>query len=347
MNILHCVGARPNFVKVAPVIAALKSYPSITQTLIHTGQHYDDEMSRNFFTELSIPTPNVNLHVTNRTNGTVQVANIMCSVRPVLENYNPDLVMVYGDVNSTLACALVAAQLNLRIAHVEAGLRSFDRTMPEELNRIVTDRVSDLLFVSERSALGNLHDEGRMENFGVHFVGNVMIDTLVKMLPKARAFTGDVDEYILVTLHRPRNVDDTVRLSVIVDQLNKLSEHYKIIFPAHPRTREAMKSMTPKFMLRSPMGYWQFIVALNGAKVVITDSGGVQDEAAYLGRPCLTVRPVTERPITLSYGNALVTPNGIAQFATSLALEYVSDGQKPEKWDGKAAERIVEVIVNE
>ncbi len=309
--ICHVVGARPNFMKAAPVMRALTSYPSVRQILVHTGQHYDVNMSDVFFQQLGMPAPDVNLQVGSGSHAQ-QTAAVMSQFEPVATEKKPSLVMVYGDVNSTIAAALVCAKLAIPVAHVEAGLRSFDRTMPEEINRVLTDQISDLLFTPSEDGNRNLAREGISAD-RVHLVGNVMIDTLVRMLPHARV--PDIDlppRYILVTLHRPSNVDDLPWLEQLLQTLAVLSDHAPVLFPVHPRTAKALNDL-PKRMgaeqvrLLEPLPYLPFLALLQKASLVITDSGGIQEETTFLGIPCLTVRENTERPITVECGtNVLV-----------------------------------------
>lgn len=372
MKILHVVGARPNFVKTAPLMAEMARHAeAFEQVLIHTGQHYDDNMSRIFFEDLDIPAPDHYLNVGGGAGGgthSEQTARIMLAFEPVLLQHRPDWVIVVGDVNSTLACALVCAKLGVRVAHVEAGLRSWDRTMPEEINRLLTDQVSDLLFTPSRDADANLLREG-IPPRQIHFVGNVMIDTLVRMLPKALerpvlAGLGLVSgSYVLVTLHRPSNVDHPQTLQEILAALEQISQHWPVIFPVHPRTRKNIELFgqtrsdtvprpgdRPGFRLLEPLGYLDFLALVNSAAFVLTDSGGIQEETTYLGVPCLTVRPNTERPVTIQAGtNRLVDSTSPSILR---AVEQVSPGKRaglcpPEFWDGAAARRIVQVMLEQ
>lgn len=311
-RILHVVGARPNFMKIAPIMREMAKYPdSLEQILVHTGQHYDANMSQIFFDELDLPRPDVNLEVGSGSHAQ-QTALIMQRFEPVLLDYRPDWILVPGDVNSTVACALVASKVGVKVAHVEAGLRSFDRSMPEEINRVVTDHLADLLFTTEPSANENLRREGIPED-KIRFVGNTMIDTLVRLLPKAEArWPGlqarfGLERYVLVTLHRPSNVDDPTTLSEIMAALSDISRQITVIFPMHPRTRQRVASLdialpVDGLMLIEPLGYLDFLVLEAHASLVLTDSGGVQEETTYLGVPCLTARPNTERPVTIKSG---------------------------------------------
>jgi UDP-N-acetylglucosamine 2-epimerase (non-hydrolysing) len=351
MLICHVVGARPNFMKAAPVMRALAGYPSIRQILVHTGQHYDLNMSEIFFQQLELPTPDFNLQVGSGSHAQ-QTAAIMRQLEPILVEAKPSLVMVYGDVNSTIAAALVASKLGIRVAHVEAGLRSFDRSMPEEINRVLTDQISDLLFTPSEEGNRNLAREGIPDD-RVHLAGNVMIDTLVRMLPRARLPAIDLpDRYILVTLHRPSNVDDIPWLEHMLATLDELSDHNSVLFPVHPRTRKALVSsseLEARLRLMEPQPYLEFLALEQRATLVITDSGGIQEETTFLGVPCLTVRENTERPITIEYGtNQLV---GRDLDLLSEAAHRILGGQKkqgrvPPLWDGHAAERIAGIVAS-
>jgi len=353
MHILHVVGARPNFMKVAPVLRALATRSGIQQTLVHTGQHYDANMSDVFFEQLGMPAPDVNLEVGSGSHAQ-QTAQIMSKFELVVLERKPDFVVVYGDVNSTVAAALVCAKLMVRVAHVEAGLRSYDRTMPEEINRIVTDRLADLLFTPSTDGDENLIREG-VDQGRIHFVGNVMIDTLIRMLPAARkCIPAELPErYALVTLHRPANVDDLDWLSSMLQTLGDIGEGMAVLFPVHPRTRQRLAEAKldrvngDRLRLMEPLPYLDFLALQTRATVVITDSGGIQEETTFLGVPCLTVRENTERPVTISAGtNVLVgrSPARIrAAVADVLAGNWVK-GRVPELWDGHAAERIAAII---
>jgi UDP-N-acetylglucosamine 2-epimerase (non-hydrolysing) len=354
--ICHVVGARPNFMKAAPVMRALTSYPSVRQILVHTGQHYDVNMSDVFFQQLGMPAPDVNLQVGSGSHAQ-QTAAIMSQFEPVVTEKNPSLVMVYGDVNSTIAAALVGAKLGISVAHVEAGLRSFDRTMPEEINRVLTDQISDLLFTPSEDGNRNLAREGISAD-RVHLVGNVMIDTLVRMLPHARV--PDIDlppRYILVTLHRPSNVDDLPWLDQLLQTLAELSDRAPVLFPVHPRTAKALNDVSKsdvsrkfgagRLRLLEPLPYLPFLALQQKASLVITDSGGIQEETTFLGVPCLTVRENTERPITVECGtNVLVGRDlGLLREAAHRILGgEKKQGTVPALWDGRAAERIAEIV---
>jgi UDP-N-acetylglucosamine 2-epimerase (non-hydrolysing) len=357
MHFLHVVGARPNFMKVAPVYRAIASHGA-SQTLLHTGQHYDAQMSDVFFRQLEIPEPDVNLNVGSGTHAQ-QTAQIMRAFEPVVLERKPDVVLVYGDVNSTVAAALVCAKLNIRVAHVEAGLRSFDRTMPEEINRLVTDQLADLLFTPSPDGDENLLHEG-VAREKIHFVGNVMIDTLARLLPSARALVPQLRQrlpvdcsFILVTLHRPSNVDDEASLREIVSALNLLSRDVQILFPVHPRTRKLLDQInfkpSERFRWIEPLGYLEFLALQSCATAVITDSGGIQEETTFLQTPCITVRENTERPVTVSQGTNVLVGHDLALLQAK-ALEAIAgkwkNGRVPDKWDGNAAERIAAILTN-
>ncbi|MGO9402541.1 MAG: non-hydrolyzing UDP-N-acetylglucosamine 2-epimerase [Terriglobales bacterium] len=355
MNVFHVVGARPNFMKVAPVMNALRTREHIVQTLVHTGQHYDANMSDVFFEQLGIPAPDVNLAVGSGTHAR-QTAEIMTRFEPVLLERKPDLVLVYGDVNSTVAAALVCAKLAVRVGHVEAGLRSFDRTMPEEINRLVTDQLADLLFTPSEDADVNLKKEG-IPAEKIFRVGNVMIDSLVKLLPAARrqSLNGfclpQSQRYALVTLHRPANVDDGAILKRILQSLLEVSQDLSVVFPAHPRTSKRIADFglhAGQLQVLDPVSYVEFLGLQSRATVVITDSGGIQEETTYLGIPCLTLRENTERPITISLGtNVLVgrDPDKLRVELSRILAGQAKKGTIPPLWDGHAGERIADVLV--
>jgi len=345
--------------KTAPIMAEMARFPEqIEQILVHTGQHYDANMSDVFFEDLGLPTPTHFLGVGSGSHAE-QTARVMMAFEPTVKAYQPDWVVVVGDVNSTIACALVCVKLGIRVAHVEAGLRAFDKTMPEEINRILTDQISDILFTPSRDGDQNLLREGIIPQ-KICFVGNVMIDTLVQMLPKAEQrwehlrASLDVDEFALVTLHRPSNVDDPMNLNALLDGLATISHKLPVIFPVHPRTKSRIEAMSgkkysSKIRLIEPRGYIDFLSLQQHAKLVITDSGGVQEETTYLGVPCLTVRPNTERPITLTQGtNRLVNPTteALVFAAESVLRSDPQLGHIPELWDGKTAQRIVSHLLN-
>jgi UDP-N-acetylglucosamine 2-epimerase (non-hydrolysing) len=356
MFILHVVGARPNFMKAAPVLRALNEKPGLCQNLVHTGQHYDQSMSEVFFRQLGMPAPDYNLEVGSGSHAQ-QTAAVMSAFEPLVLDRKPDVVLVYGDVNSTVAAALVCSKLGIRVGHVEAGLRSRDRTMPEEINRLLTDQLSDLLFTPSGDASENLLREG-VDPDKIHLVGNVMIDTLVRLLPCAEQHRSDGSSpYALVTLHRPSNVDDPYWLRQLIDMLSDISEQLTIIFPVHPRTRERLLELRlnvearARLKLMDPVPYLEFLALQRHAAVVITDSGGVQEETTFLGVPCLTVRDNTERPITLTLGTNRLVGRDLRRLrdAVEESLRARKHGATPHVrvplWDGHAAERIANVIV--
>jgi UDP-N-acetylglucosamine 2-epimerase (non-hydrolysing) len=349
MHVLHVVGARPNFMKAAPVMRALRDH-GVEQTLVHTGQHYDANMSDVFFSQLAMPAPDVNLEVGSGSHAR-QTGEIMSRFEPVLQERWPDIVLVYGDVNSTMAATLVSSKLLVRVGHVEAGLRSFDRTMPEEVNRVVTDQLSDFLFTPSEDGDLNLHREG-VPAEKIHRVGNVMIDSLVRLLPLAeqQKMNGLPPRYALVTLHRPSNVDDPASLRGILESLLEISADLGIVFPVHPRTRQRIREFgidVARLHLLEPLPYIEFLALQRGAVAVITDSGGIQEETTYLGVPCITLRTTTERPITVSMGtNVLAGQDGAT---LKVELRKVLDGKAksgaiPPLWDGKAGERIAKIL---
>jgi UDP-N-acetylglucosamine 2-epimerase (non-hydrolysing) len=362
MKILNVVGARPNFMKIAPLMAEYGRHEKIHAILVHTGQHYDEIMSKLFFSELSIPEPDVNLEVGSGSHA-VQTAEIMKRFEPVLINYKPDVVVVVGDVNSTIACGLVAVKLGARLVHVEAGLRSGDRTMPEEINRLLTDSISDLLFCTEQSGVDNLLAEG-ISARKIHLVGNVMIDTLNKNIQKAResnilsVLNLNGNDFAVLTLHRPSNVDDPVIFGRILDALTIIQNDMPVIFPIHPRTRKNLVSCSlgkrleemPGFRLTDPLGYLDFLKLMSNAKVVLTDSGGIQEETAILNIPCLTLRENTERPITTEIGTNQIVgtdPTAIIQAYNRAVNGAWRKSVLPPLWDGCAAERIVRILLEE
>jgi UDP-N-acetylglucosamine 2-epimerase (non-hydrolysing) len=350
MKVFHVVGARPNFMKVAPVLSALKGHHNVVQTLVHTGQHYDVKMSDVFFEQLGIPFPDINLAVGSGSHAR-QTAEIMVRFEPVVVEQKPDLVLVYGDVNSTVAAALVCAKLGVHVGHVEAGLRSFDRTMPEEINRLVTDQLADMLFTPSEDGDENLRKEGIAAD-KIFRVGNVMIDSLVRLLPAARKIKHDnlPDRYALVTLHRPANVDDSATLKGILESLLEVNRDLKVVFPAHPRTRQRIAEfgLSPgQLLVLDPLPYVDFLALQTRATVVITDSGGIQEETTYLGIPCLTVRENTERPITISMGTNVLVGRDRAKLRAELSKVLAGKAKKgtiPPLWDGKAGERIAEIV---
>jgi UDP-N-acetylglucosamine 2-epimerase (non-hydrolysing) len=354
LRVLHVVGARPNFMKTAALMHAMRARPEdFEQLLVHTGQHYDQKMSQVFFDELGLPQPDAYLGVGSGSHA-LQTARAMTAFEPVLAEMRPDVVVVVGDVNSTLACALVASKLGVPVAHVEAGLRSFDRTMPEEINRILTDQVADFLFTPSPDGDENLQREG-IPKEKIHFVGNVMIDTLIRLLPRAEPgpvlhrFGLFPETFVLVTLHRPSNVDDDRPLREIMKALGEIANVRPVVFPVHPRTSARMQylGLIPgdRIRLVEPLGYLDFLALQRSAYLVMTDSGGVQEESTFLGIPCLTLRPNTERPITLTTGtNRLVDSEYGPIMAAVLATTRQDRHAPPELWDGHAAERISTIL---
>lgn len=354
VRILSVVGARPNLVKLAPVVRALASRPVVEHLVVHTGQHYDASMSGTFFEELEIPAPHANLEVGSGTHAQ-QTAAVLERFEPICRDTRPDWVLVYGDVNSTVAAALVAAKLGVRVAHVEAGLRSYDRTMPEEHNRVVTDHLSDLLFAPSRDAVNNLLHEGiAIERLS--FVGNVMIDTLVRVLSRARALCTAsrlgvaIGQFALVTLHRPANVDNPKVFLELCDGLAEIHRHMPVVFPIHPRSRARLRewdtvSRLADVCLVNPLPYAAMLDLIDTARLVITDSGGVQEESTFLGVPCLTVRPNTERPITITEGtNRLVPATRDELVEAALGPVERRVPAQLDRWDGRASERLVAVL---
>jgi UDP-N-acetylglucosamine 2-epimerase (non-hydrolysing) len=358
LRIVHIVGARPNFMKIAPIIRAFERTGEVDQALVHTGQHYDEELSRYFFEDLGLPRPDVDLGVGSGSHG-LQTGRVMIALEPVLARDRPDWVFTVGDVNSTVAAALVAAKLGIRVAHVEAGLRSGDWTMPEEINRVVTDRLSDALFTTEASADANLAREG-VPAERIHFVGNVMIDTLeqhrerASRLKVAEGMGLDTGSYLLVTLHRPSNVDDPDRLAALLLALGEIvvGTGHPVVIPLHPRTSVRIRELNLEELLEPltilpPLGYLEFLGLMQGAAGVVTDSGGIQEETTVLGVPCVTVRPNTERPVTLIHGtNRLFDgdPHGLLDVVRE-SLIAGRPAVRPPLWDGHAAERIAAITL--
>jgi UDP-N-acetylglucosamine 2-epimerase (non-hydrolysing) len=359
LRIVNVVGARPNLMKIAPLMEAYGQAPEIEPLLVHTGQHYDANMSELFFRQLGIPEPDLNLEVGSASHA-VQTAEIMKAFEPVVLRERPDAVLVVGDVNSTIACGLVAVKLGVKLVHVEAGLRSFDREMPEEINRVLTDAISELLFCTEASGVANLLREGVAAQ-KIHLVGNVMIDTLLRH--RARAETSRILEalslpaggYAVLTLHRPSNVDDPAVLAKLLDVLEVVLAEQPLVFPVHPRTRQKLAQFglasrveaQPNLRLVDPLGYLDFLKLMAHARVVLTDSGGIQEETTILGVPCLTLRENTERPVTVELGsNRLVgaDPQRILAAYREIASGGGAAGRTPPLWDGGASARIVEVL---
>jgi UDP-N-acetylglucosamine 2-epimerase (non-hydrolysing) len=362
LKVINVVGARPNFMKVAPIVEEMKRRErEFTPLVVHTGQHYDADMSDAFFRDLELPEPDVHLEVGSASHA-AQTAAVMERFEPVVLRERPDWVVVVGDVNSTLACALVCSKLGVKVAHVEAGLRSRDRTMPEEINRLLTDQIADLLFTPSADADQNLLNEG-IPAERIRLVGNIMIDSLLKHLPRARQSTIRQDlqlnEYAVVTLHRPSNVDDSRTLKRILDALEEIGRRIPVIFPVHPRTIKMITEMESAsrlldgangVLLIQPLGYLDFLQLFSGARIVLTDSGGIQEETTVLGIPCLTLRENTERPITIEMGtNQLVGRDPqkiIAAFRASLDdTSHSSDHRVPPLWDGHTAQRIVSSLL--
>ncbi len=357
-KILCVVGARPNFMKIAPLMAAIRRPDSgLKATLVHTGQHYDEAMNDQFFSDLGIPAPDINLEVGSGSHA-VQTADIMRRFEPVVDSEQPAAVLVVGDVNSTIACALVAAKKGVPVIHVEAGLRSFDRTMPEEINRVLTDQISDLLFITETLARDNLQREGIAAE-RVHFVGNVMIDTLHHNL--ARAVPAHLTlapvaypEFAVLTLHRPSNVDDAVILRQLLETVVEISQKIPVVFPLHPRTRKQIGQHGldallegPNLKVLPPLGYLQLLGLMKEARLFLTDSGGIQEETTALGTPCITLRHNTERPITVEQGTNTIVGQD-RQRILAAVQDILEGGGKagriPEYWDGQASQRIVAIL---
>jgi UDP-N-acetylglucosamine 2-epimerase (non-hydrolysing) len=363
IKIICVCGARPNFMKIAPIMKAFNKKGKFNTLLVHTGQHYDEKMSRLFFDELGIPKPDINLEVGSGSHA-VQTAEIMKRFEPIVLDFVPDYCLVVGDVNSTIGSGLVAVKLGVKLIHVEAGLRSFDRTMPEEINRVLTDSISNLLFVTEQSGIDNLKNEGVNSN-KVHLVGNVMIDTLLANRTKAEKSVIleklglGRKGYSIITLHRPSNVDDVDNFAKIITAFERIQKDIKLVFPIHPRTRnniegselgdrvEAMENL----ILLDPVGYLDFLKLTSNAAFVMTDSGGIQEETTILGVPCMTLRENTERPITITEGtNRLVhidTDDILNNYNEIKATDFECGGNIPKFWDGKAAERIASIIAGD
>jgi UDP-N-acetylglucosamine 2-epimerase (non-hydrolysing) len=366
MKIVNVVGARPNLMKIAPIVSALGKHPNVfEQMLVHTGQHYDERMSSLFFDQLGLPRPDIDLEVGSASHA-VQTARVMTAFEQVCLRARPDLVIVVGDVNSTLACALTAKKLGIRVAHIEAGLRSWDMTMPEEINRLCTDAICDLLFTTDRFANDNLRNEGISET-RIHYVGNVMVDTLARHRPEAQKLDLmkrlglEAGRFATLTLHRPSNVDDREVLIGILEAVHELAHECPVVFPIHPRTRKMVEQFGLSSLfsagekvegvwITEPLGYLEFLHLNSHARMVLTDSGGLQEETTVLGVPCITLRFNTERPITCTEGTNQIIGNKkdrILAAARRVLDGGVPVGRVPEKWDGKAAERIVEILKNE
>ena len=366
MKIVNVVGARPNFIKIAPLIKQMRAQGEISPLLIHTGQHYDVDMAERFFQDLQIPSPDVSLEVGSGSHA-CQTGEVMKRLEPILNEERPDLVLVVGDVNSTFSAAVTAAKLGIAVAHVEAGLRSFDRSMPEEINRLLTDAVSDYLFVTEESGKRNLLREG-IDESKIFFVGNVMIDSLDESrllwerstIHQRLGLTNG--QYGVVTLHRPSNVDDPVTLQGLMDALGEVARHIPVVFPVHPRTRKCLSSLngSPPLLpldrgstpasgvyCLEPLGYLDFMALVAKARMVLTDSGGLQEETTALGIPCLTLRDNTERPVTVTHGTNRVvgsSPGRIVDEAYRLLKAPQPFPSRPPLWDGQASKRIVTIL---
>lgn len=360
LRIINIVGARPNLPKIAPLMREMQRHPEIDPVLVHTGQHYDAALSDIFFRQMGIPAPHVNLEVGSGSHA-AQTAEILKRVEPVLLERRPDLVLVVGDVNSTIAVSLAAVKLGIPVAHVEAGLRSFDRTMPEEINRILTDALAEYLFVTEADAIEHLMKEGRPRE-SIYLVGNVMIDSLRHFLPVAQQSAigrelgimngAGWQRFGVLTLHRPSNVDSTEKLGELLSGIDAIAEHVPVVFPVHPRTQQRLTQaglkVHPQLKLIPPVGYLDFLCLLSKATLVLTDSGGIQEETTALGVPCLTLRENTERPVTISEGtNQLIgtDPAKIVSAAQAILTGKGKPGRVPPLWDGHAAERIVDILL--
>lgn len=362
MKILSVIGTRPNVMKVAPLHRAFQQHPTIVSTLVHTGQHADTRMSEVFFEQLELPPPDYYLGAASGTQ-TQQMADIMLKIEPVIGLEKPDWVLVVGDVTSTLACALVAVKMGVRVAHVEAGLRSGDRRMPEEINRILTDALADQLFVTEQAGLDNLKHEG-IASEKIHFVGNVMIDSLIHYRPQATALNAvgrlglAPRSYVLITMHRPANVDAEAGLTRMLQLVEETARERTVLFPLHPRTLARLKTVglldrlraMPGVHLLEPQGYLEFLNLMDQAAIVITDSGGIQEETTYLQVPCLTFRDSTERPVTVDLGTnqllADLNPETVRQKVAEILAGHAKPGTIPPLWDGRAAHRIATALLH-
>jgi UDP-N-acetylglucosamine 2-epimerase (non-hydrolysing) len=356
MRIVHVVGARPNFMKASPVMSALSKKPGVEQFLVHTGQHYDKNMSDVFFVQLGLPMPDINLEIGSGSHAN-QTAKIMLALEPQMISLKPDLVLVYGDVNSALAATLVCSKIGIRTAHVEAGLRSFDRSMPEEVNRVISDLIADMLFTPSKDADENLRKEG-IDKGKIRLVGNVMIDTLVRLLPTAKSLWPDMERslnirdgsYGLVTLHRPSNVDSPAALLSLMQALSEASRKLPLVFPVHPRTKARLEgvSIGPRaIQFCDPLGYLEFLCLQQHAKLVITDSGGIQEETTFLGVPCITVRENTERPVTISVGTNYLLGGELRRLPgiiDEILAGRWKKGGIPPLWDGSAGIRIADCL---
>ena len=362
MRIVNIVGARPNLVKISPLLREMHRHSEIEPLLVHTGQHYDEKLSDIFFRQMAIPEPDVNLEVGSGSHAW-QTAEVLKRIEKILLETKPDLLLVVGDVNSTIAASLAASKIGIKVAHVEAGLRSFDRSMPEEINRVLTDALADYLFVTEEDAIENLLREGRPRE-SIHMVGNVMIDALRHFMPIAQQSqimnelnlvngTGPAP-FAVLTLHRPSNVDSAPTLAKLLGALEQVANELPIIFPVHPRTHERLREVQrrdhPGLRIIPPVGYLDFLCLLNQARVVLTDSGGIQEETTALGVPCLTLRENTERPITVTQGTNQIVgqdPRKILAATRDILGGKIQKGRIPDLWDGHAAERIVKILLSE
>jgi len=360
MKLILIVGTRPNFVKIASILKACEKYLQINKLLVHTGQHYSKSMNASFFADLEIKDPDINLEVGSGSH-VQQTANIMKLFEPIVLDYKPDAILVVGDVNSTLACSLVAIKLKVKLIHIEAGLRSFDRNMPEEINRLLTDTISDILFVTEPAGVKNLRNEGIGES-KIFLVGDVMADTLKFFKKKAikskilKKLKLKKKKYCVLTLHRPENVDDILILSQIMKALMKIQKKIKIIFPIHPRTKKNIKMMNLEIKMKQmsnlivipPLSYLDFVKLVSKSKVVFTDSGGIQEETSILGIPCLTLRENTERPITISLGTNRITGRDPDKIIKMYQETYIIDKKRIQSkfWDGKASQRIIQILLD-
>ncbi len=359
-KVINIVGARPNLPKIAPLIREMQRHPEFEPILVHTGQHYDENLSKVFFRQMGIPEPQVNLGVGSGTHAE-QTAEVLKRVEPILVRHRPDLVLVVGDVNSTIAASLAAVKMGIPVAHVEAGLRSFDRSMPEEINRVLTDALAEYLFATEDAAVDNLLREGRPRDC-IHLVGNVMIDSLLHFLPFAQqSSVGDKlglhngkgwQSFGVLTLHRPSNVDSMEKLAELLGAIDSIAEKVPIVFPVHPRTQHQLTQSGikhhPQLLLIPPLGYLDFLCLLSNATLALTDSGGIQEETTALGVACLTLRENTERPVTVTQGtNTLVgaNPDRIVAAAEQVLQGEGKKGRTPALWDGHAAERTVEILL--
>ncbi|ODS23375.1 UDP-N-acetylglucosamine 2-epimerase [Candidatus Endobugula sertula] len=359
MKIINVAGARPNFIKIAPLIAEMEKYQHIQQVLVHTGQHYDENLSKIFFDDLAIPRPDINMGIgSGAVTREQQIEQISQHFSDILKAEKPDLVLVVGDVNSTIACASAAKEQGIKVAHVESGLRSFDLTMPEELNRIATDKISDFLYVTEVSGMENLKEGGMGDR--AHLVGNVMIDSLVKMLEKSKRHSSTLSSlhlepgmYLVSTFHRPGNVDEKSTLQHLISAISIMTSHFPLVMPLHPRTKHSLERLgllaeleaIPGLNIVDPMGYLDFINLVSQSAGVVTDSGGIQEETSYLKVPCVTMRPNTERPVTIDQGTNVLIGSDLVQLKANLASIQegsFKQGHDIPLWDGKASSRIIE-----